>query len=49
MLLEARVPRSERARYPVVAVHGEPVALPGIAVAAALRRPVGLVLTISPC
>ena len=25
---------SERARYPVVAVHGEPVALPGIAVAA---------------
>jgi tRNA(Ile)-lysidine synthase len=49
MLLEARVPRSERARYPVVAVHGEPVALPGIAVAPALRRPVGLVLTISPC
>ena len=47
MLLEARVPRSERARYPVVAVHGEPVALPGIAVAAALRRPTGLVLTIA--
>ena len=35
MLLEARVPHSERARYPVVAAHGEPVALPGIAVAAA--------------
>ena len=34
MLLEARVPRSERARYPVVSAHGEPVALPGIAVAA---------------
>lgn len=49
MLLEARVPRSERARYPVVAVHGEPVALPGIAVAAALRRPTGLVLTITAC
>jgi hypothetical protein len=49
MLLEARVPRSERARYPVVAVRGEPVALPGIAVAPALRRPSGLVLTISPC
>jgi tRNA(Ile)-lysidine synthase len=49
MLLEARVPRSERARYPVVAVHGEPVALPGIAVAPALRRPSGLVLTITPC
>ncbi|MDX6538962.1 MAG: tRNA(Ile)-lysidine synthase [Gaiellales bacterium] len=49
MLLEARVPRSERARYPVVAVHGEPVALPGIAVAPALRRPAGLVLTITPC
>ena len=49
MLLEARVPRSERARYPVVAVHGEPVALPGIAVAAALRRPTGLVLTMTPC
>ena len=48
MLLEAQVPRSERARYPVVAVHGEPVALPGIAVAAALRRPTGLVLTIAP-
>jgi len=47
MLLEARVPRSERARYPVVAVHGEPVALPGIAVAAALRRPTGLVLTLA--
>jgi tRNA(Ile)-lysidine synthase len=47
MLLEARVPRSERARYPVVAVHGEPIALPGIAVAAALRRPTGLVLTIA--
>jgi tRNA(Ile)-lysidine synthase len=47
MLLEARVPRSERARYPVVAVHGEPVALPGIAVAAALRRPTGLVLSIA--
>jgi tRNA(Ile)-lysidine synthase len=49
MLLEARVPRSERARYPVVAVHGEPVALPGIAVAAALRRPTGLVLTVTAC
>ena len=49
MLLEARVPRSERARYPVVAVHGEPVALPGIAVAPALRRPSGLVLTITSC
>jgi tRNA(Ile)-lysidine synthase len=49
MLLEARVPRSERARYPVVTVHGEPVALPGIAVAPALRRPSGLVLTITPC
>jgi tRNA(Ile)-lysidine synthase len=49
MLLEARVPRSERARYPVVAVRGEPVALPGIAVAPALRRPSGLVLTITPC
>ena len=47
MLLEAQVPRSERARYPVVAVHGEPVALPGIAVAAALRRPTGLVLSIA--
>jgi tRNA(Ile)-lysidine synthase len=47
MLLEARVPRSERSRYPVVAVHGEPVALPGIAVAAALRRSTGLVLTIA--
>jgi hypothetical protein len=47
MLLEARVPRSERARYPVVSVHGEPVALPGIAVAAALRRPSGLVLTLA--
>lgn len=47
MLLEARVPRSERPRYPVVAAHGEPVALPGIAVAAALRRPSGLVLTIA--
>jgi tRNA(Ile)-lysidine synthase len=45
MLLEARVPRSERARYPVVSAHGEAVALPGIAVAAALRRPSGLVLT----
>jgi tRNA(Ile)-lysidine synthase len=49
MLLEARVPRSERPRYPVVAVHGEPVALPGIAVAAAQRRPTGLVLTITAC
>ena len=49
MLLEARVPRSERARYPVVAAHGEPVALPGIAVAAALRRPTGLVLTVTAC
>jgi tRNA(Ile)-lysidine synthetase-like protein len=48
MLLEAQVPRSERSRYPVVAAHGEPVALPGIAVAAALRRPTGLVLTIAP-
>ena len=47
MLLEAHVPRSERARYPVVAAHGEPVALPGIAVAAALRRPSGLVLTLA--
>jgi len=47
MLLEARVPRSERARYPVVSAHGEPVALPGIAVAAALRRPSGLVLTLA--
>ena len=45
MLLEARVPRSERARYPVVSAHGEAVALPGIAVAPALRRPSGLVLT----
>ena len=33
MLLEARVPRSQRARYPVVSAHGEAVALPGIAVA----------------
>ncbi len=49
MLLEARVPKTQRARYPVVAVHGEPVALPGIAVAAALRRPTGLVLTVTPC
>lgn len=49
MLLEARVPRSERPRYPVVAAHGEPVALPGIAVAAALRRPTGLVLTVTAC
>jgi hypothetical protein len=49
MLLEAHVPKSERARYPVVAVHGEPVALPGIAVAPALRRPTGLVLTVTPC
>ena len=49
MLLEARVPRSERSRYPVVAVHGEPVALPGIAVATAQRRPTGLVLTITAC
>ncbi len=49
MLLEARVPRSERARYPVVAAHGEPVALPGIAVAPALRRPTGLVLTVTAC
>jgi tRNA(Ile)-lysidine synthase len=49
MLLEAHVPRSERARYPVVAAHGEPVALPGIAVAAALRRPTGLVLTVIAC
>jgi tRNA(Ile)-lysidine synthase len=47
MLLEAHVPRSERARYPVVSAHGEPVALPGIAVAAALRRPSGLVLTLA--
>jgi tRNA(Ile)-lysidine synthase len=47
MLLEARVPRSERARYPVVSAHGEPVALPGIAVAPALRRPTGLVLTLA--
>jgi hypothetical protein len=47
MLLEARVPRSERARYPVVSAHGEPVALPGIAVAVALRRPSGLVLTLA--
>jgi tRNA(Ile)-lysidine synthetase-like protein len=47
MLLEARVPRSERARYPVVSAHGEPVALPGIAVAAAFRRPSGLVLTLA--
>jgi tRNA(Ile)-lysidine synthase len=47
MLLEAHVPRSERPRYPVVAAHGEAVALPGIAVAAALRRPTGLVLTIA--
>ncbi len=45
----AACPRSERARYPVVAVHGEPVALPGIAVAAALRRPTGLVLTVTAC
>jgi tRNA(Ile)-lysidine synthase len=49
MLLEARVPRSERPRYPVVAVRGEAVALPGIAVAAAARRPTGLVLTITAC
>jgi tRNA(Ile)-lysidine synthase len=49
MLLEAHVPRSERARYPVVAAHGEAVALPGIAVAAALRRPTGLVLTVTAC
>jgi hypothetical protein len=47
MLLEARVPRGERARYPVVSAYGEPVALPGIAVAAALRRPSGLVLTLA--
>jgi tRNA(Ile)-lysidine synthase len=47
MLLEAHVPRSERDRYPVVAAHGEPVALPGIAVAPALRRPSGLVLTLA--
>ncbi|MDX6629647.1 MAG: tRNA(Ile)-lysidine synthase [Gaiellales bacterium] len=47
MLLEARVPRSQRARYPVVSAHGEPVALPGIAVAPALRRPSGLVLTLA--
>jgi tRNA(Ile)-lysidine synthetase-like protein len=47
MLLEARVPRSERSRYPVVSAHGEPVALPGIAVAPALRRPSGLVLTLA--
>jgi tRNA(Ile)-lysidine synthase len=47
MLLEARVPRGERARYPVVSAHGEAVALPGIAVAAALRRPSGLVLTLA--
>jgi tRNA(Ile)-lysidine synthase len=47
MLLEARVPRSERARYPVVSAHGEAVALPGIAVAADLRRPSGLVLTLA--
>ena len=49
MLLEAQVPRSERARYPVVAARGEAVALPGIAVAAAARRPTGLVLTITAC
>ncbi|MDP9260200.1 MAG: hypothetical protein M3Q31_27115, partial [Actinomycetota bacterium] len=47
MLLEARVPRSERARYPVVAAHGEPVALPGIAVAPSFRRSSGLVLTLA--
>lgn len=47
MLLEAHVPRSQRARYPVVSAHGEPVALPGIAVAPALRRPSGLVLTLA--
>ena len=47
MLLEARVPRSERARYPVVSAYGEPVALPGIAVAPASRRPSGLVLTLA--
>jgi hypothetical protein len=47
MLLEARVPRSERGRYPVVSAYGEPVALPGIAVAPALRRPTGLVLTLA--
>jgi tRNA(Ile)-lysidine synthase len=47
MLLEARVPRSERARYPVVSAHGEPVALPGIAVAPAMRRPSGLLLTLA--
>jgi tRNA(Ile)-lysidine synthetase-like protein len=49
MLLEARVPRSERARYPVVAAHGEAVALPGIAVARTLRRSPGLVLSVTPC
>ncbi len=49
MLLEAQVPRSARARYPVVAVGGAPVALPGISVAAALRRPSGLVLTVTAC
>ncbi|MDX6599539.1 MAG: tRNA(Ile)-lysidine synthase [Gaiellales bacterium] len=49
MLLEARVPRGERARYPVVSAYGEPVALPGIAVAADLRRPTGLVLTVTAC
>jgi len=47
MLLEARVPRSERSRYPVVSAHGEAVALPGIAVAPVLRRPSGLVLTLA--
>jgi hypothetical protein len=30
-------------------VRGEAVALPGIAVAAAARRPTGLVLTITAC
>jgi tRNA(Ile)-lysidine synthase len=47
MLLESHVPRSERAGYPVVSAHGEPVAVPGIAVAPALRRPTGLVLTLA--
>ena len=47
MLLEARVPRSERPRYPVVSARGKAVALPGIAVAHALRRPSGLVLTLA--
>lgn len=49
MLLEAHVPRSSRARYPVVTAGGEPVALPGISVAPALRRPTGIVLTVTAC